>query len=127
MKVDVLVCTYNSGRYLDACLKSIKDNVPVNNLWVIDKYSSDDTVKIARKFNANILQSDVSLAESRKLGFNAVETPLFVNVDSDIVLCENWFTELMKFWTGDKVGCVWGVDINQHPLHKAYFSILSTY
>lgn len=115
-----MVCTYNSARRLSSCLASIVKNIPVKTLWIIDKYSEDGTVEIAKSYGANIVQTNRSLAESRKLGFNTVETPLFVNVDSDVVLCENWFDKMMRFWNDNRIGCVWGVDINQAPLHKAY-------
>jgi len=57
LKVDVMVCTYNSARYLDACLESIINNIPVNTLWIIDKYSTDRTVEIAKRYGAKIVQT----------------------------------------------------------------------
>lgn len=118
-KIDVMVSTYNSEKFLDACLSSIVKNIPVKTLWVIDKFSKDDTKAIALKYGAKVVQSDCSLAESRALGFRLVETPIFVNIDSDVVLCDNWFAKVMKYWRSD-VGALCGIAIDQHPLQKAY-------
>lgn len=119
MNVDVVVCTYNSDRFLESCLESVYSNVPVNNLYIVDNYSTDRTLEIAVHYNAKVVQSKCSLAEARKLSFNLVETPYFVNVDSDVVLCTDWFKRLMKYWDSD-VGCVCGITVDQHPLQKAY-------
>ena len=120
MKIDVIVSTWNSAKRLDECLQSIFENIPVNTLYVVDKFSKDDTVKIAEKYGAKIVQSDCSLAESRKLGFNLVETELFVNVDSDVVLCQDWFRKMLPYMNDPKVGCVWGTAVHQEQLHNAY-------
>lgn len=120
MTVDVMVNTYNSHRSLDRCLRSVRENIPVRKLFVIDNYSIDGTVEIAEKHDAIVVQTRLSLAEARRLGFKFVETPLFVNVDSDIVLPSNWFNRIMKYWNNDNIGCVWGIPIHQLPLHKEY-------
>ena len=122
-EVDVMVCTYNSGPILEQVLKSIRKNIPVKTLWVIDKYSEDGTVEIAEKYDAKIVQSSVGILESRALGFRMVETELFVNVDSDVVLPDNWFAEMMKYWEPD-LGCLWGITVEQRSLHKAYIEAM---
>ena len=119
MKVDVMVCTYNSQWVLDRCLESIRRGIPVQTLWVIDKNSTDDTVDIARKHDAEIVECNGGILEARALGFRTVETGLFVNVDSDVVLPENWFRDMMRYWEPD-LACLWGITVEQHPLHKAY-------
>ena len=58
MAVDVVVCTYNSEQHLDACLTSIKQNVPYNNIYIIDKYSVDDTRKIALKHGCRLVNPE---------------------------------------------------------------------
>ena len=123
MHVDVMVCTYNTGPILDQVLKSIRQNIPVKTLWIIDKNSKDGTVEIAEKYGAKIVQSDVGILEARALGFRLVETELFVNVDSDIVLPDNWFSRMMQYWEPD-LGCLWGIEITQQPYHKAYLEAM---
>lgn len=119
-KVDVVVCTYNSEKYLDACLKSINKNIPVNDLIIVDKFSEDKTQEIAINNNALIYEFNGSLAESRKHSFNLATTPLLVNVDSDVVLCKDWYNKVIKYWNSENIGALYGITIDQHPLQKAY-------
>lgn len=126
MNVDVMVCTYNTGPILDRVLDSIVRNIPVQTLWIIDKYSEDGTLEIAEKYGARIVQSDVGILEARALGFRLVETELFVNIDSDIILPRDWFSRMMNYWEPD-LGCLWGIEITQQPLHKAYTEAMYTF
>lgn len=120
LPVDVTVCTYNSEKFLKSCLASIKRNIPVKTLWIVDNYSSDGTLKIAESFCANVVESKGSLAESRQISFSLVETPLFVNVDSDIMLSENWFSNISRFLTA-KHGAVWGVCLTMYPIQHRHY------
>lgn len=119
MNVDVVVCTYNSESYLSLCLESIRRNVPFNRIIIVDKHSTDRTLEIAKKYGAEIHFMDGGLAEARKTSFELVSTDIFVNVDSDVILADNWFDNMMSFWKQNTV-CLWGVTIDQHPPHNAY-------
>jgi glycosyltransferase involved in cell wall biosynthesis len=60
-KVSIIIPTLNSAKTLDACLKSIRSNdYPPEKieLLVADGGSSDDSVKIAQKYDAIIIQDD---------------------------------------------------------------------
>lgn len=97
--VDVVLCTYNSNKpYFEKCLKSIKQEIPLNRLIVIDKSSKDGTLGIIRKHfpDSLIIQSEASLAEARKIGIDNVKTEYFAFVDDDIELCSNWFSTLIQ-------------------------------
>lgn len=119
-KVDVVVCTYNSERYLDSCLSSVFRNVPVNRLFVVDNYSTDKTVEVAERYGAEVVRSKGSLAESRKLSFELVTTSLFVNVDSDVVLCEGWFDRVSRFMV-EGVGACWGIALTMNPVQHRHY------
>ncbi len=114
-KVDVVVLTKNSERWLRECLKSIYQNVPVYRLIVVDGYSTDDTLKIFDEFNKlhgniRIITESGSRGKAREIGIREVETDWFMFVDSDVVLCEKWFQKAKRYINGD-VGAIWGVDI----------------
>ena len=118
--VDVVVCTYNSEKFLASCLASVKRNVPVHTLWVVDNCSVDRTVKIAEGFGAKVVSCKGSLAESRHLSFELVETPVFVNVDSDVVLSDGWFNNIVPFLSKE-VGACWGVALNMNPIQHCHY------
>jgi glycosyltransferase involved in cell wall biosynthesis len=113
--VDVVMLTYNSERLLDTCLKSIYENVPVKRLIVIDAFSTDNTLKIFDEFdkkygNIKIIAEKSSRGQARERGIQEVETDWFMFVDSDVILCKDWFKKASRY-IGEDVGAIWGVDI----------------
>lgn len=84
--VSVNIPTYNSAKTLEETLSSIarQTYAPIE-IIVIDSYSEDATVEIAKKFDAKIFTAD-SLALARKIGVeNSAGTYIFL-VDSDQAL-----------------------------------------
>jgi glycosyltransferase involved in cell wall biosynthesis len=115
MDVDVVIITKNSERVLSACLKSVYENVPVNRLIVVDSYSTDRTLEIVRWFqekhgNVVVVQDEGTRATARQKGIDQVETEWFMFVDSDAVLCKDWFRKAEKH-IDQSVGGVWGIEV----------------
>ncbi|MEA2090089.1 MAG: glycosyltransferase family A protein [Thermoproteota archaeon] len=115
MKTDVVVLTKNSQRVLEKCFNSIYKNVPVNHLIVVDGCSTDKTLEIVDKFsrkhrNVVLIKDQGTRGSARQKGIEAVETELFMFVDSDVVLCHRWFEKAEKFMEDD-VGAVWGIEV----------------
>jgi glycosyltransferase involved in cell wall biosynthesis len=118
-QVDVVMLTKDSEHMLAKCLSSIYKNVPVKNLIVIDGFSTDRTLQILEKFNKNygnisLLQMNGSRARARTEGIRRVSTDWFMFVDSDVVLCRDWFKKAQADVTSD-VGAVWGLNIDVIP------------
>jgi glycosyltransferase involved in cell wall biosynthesis len=117
--IDVVMLTKNSEHLLERCLTSIYQNVPVNNLIVVDGFSTDGTLKIADKFKSRygkvtVLSVNGSRARARERGIAEVTTDWFMFADSDVVLSKNWFQNAQKSIQAD-VGAVWGVNIDVIP------------
>lgn len=115
MKVDVVVLTKNSEETLALCLDSVYKNVPVSRLIVVDGYSTDQTLGIVKKFNQRfhnvvLLREKGTRGRARQRAIEAITTEWFMFVDSDVVLCHNWF-EKAKTLMKDNVGAIWGVEI----------------
>src|SRR3989338_841094 len=51
-RVSVVVNTINEGKYLDGCLKSVRNLA--DEIIVVDMYSEDESVKIAKKYGAKV-------------------------------------------------------------------------
>jgi glycosyltransferase involved in cell wall biosynthesis len=114
-KVDVIVLTKNSERILRRCLNSVYTNVPVGNLIVVDGNSTDSTLRILREFqevygNLIVLQDKGTRASARQKAISHVKNEWFMFVDSDVVLCDGWFSKAKKLIKED-VGAVWGIEI----------------
>lgn len=108
--IDVVILTKNSEKTLEPSLLSISKNVPVNKLIAIDGYSTDKTVEILKQYDARIIQTHGTRGFARQIGMNMVTTDWFAFVDSDVVLCDNWF-EQMKTFMLPEVGAVFGLDL----------------
>lgn len=127
-KVDVVILTRDSDDLLRACLSSIYGNIPVNRLIAVDGHSSDLTLQILDEFkrkygNVKVVQEDGTRGKSRERGMREVETEWFVFVDSDVVLCRDWFQKASRLIEPD-VGAVWGVDIPGAATNKLTVSAL---
>jgi glycosyltransferase involved in cell wall biosynthesis len=96
--IDVAVMTYNSGKYFDEALANVFKAVNVRRLIVVDHYSKDKTLEIARKYDAEVYMENVGLGYARQLAIEKVETPVFMFLDSDIVFLPpyNWFENIMQ-------------------------------
>jgi glycosyltransferase involved in cell wall biosynthesis len=117
--IDVVVLTKNSEHLLDKCLASVYKNVPVNNLIIIDGFSTDRTLKIIDEANethgnVKVLKVNGSRAIAREKGIQQVRTEWFMFVDSDVILGRDWFRKAEKN-VKDNVGAVWGVNIDVVP------------
>jgi glycosyltransferase involved in cell wall biosynthesis len=113
--VDVVMLTKNSERLLQECLESVYRNVPVGQLIVVDGYSEDKTIAILNQFNekyhnVKIIFDRGTRATARQKGISQVSTDWFMFVDSDVVLCNDWFKKAQKY-LGEDVGAVWGIEV----------------
>src|SRR5665647_1097048 len=113
--VDVAILTMNSARMLRDCLNSVYKNIPVNNLIVVDGFSTDNTAEIIKEYqkkygNVIFVQEKGTRGTARQLAIQLIKTEWFVFVDSDVLLSNNWFAQAEKLVEED-VGAVWGIEI----------------
>ncbi|MBS7623493.1 glycosyltransferase family 2 protein [Candidatus Bathyarchaeota archaeon] len=115
-RIDVVMITRNSEKpLLDMCLKSIYNNIPVNRLIAIDGYSTDNTVRILESYpRVSVIRMKGSRGAARQRGIEEVETDQFAFVDSDVVLCKDWYAKIRPHLT-ERVGAVWGAAIPVAP------------
>ncbi len=119
MQIDVVLLTKNSEHLLSRCLNSVYQNVPIKNLIVIDGYSTDRTQEILLRFNrkygnVSIFQMHGSRAAARTEGIRRVSTDWFMFVDSDVLLCNDWFKKAHADML-EGVGVVWGLNVDVIP------------
>jgi glycosyltransferase involved in cell wall biosynthesis len=113
--VDVVLLTKDSERVLRQCVESIYQNVPVAQLIVVDGYSKDKTLAILREFdakhhNVRIVMDRGNRATGRQKGIDLVTAEWFLFVDSDVVLCRDWYQKAKQYIQPD-VGAVWGIEV----------------
>jgi glycosyltransferase involved in cell wall biosynthesis len=113
--VDVVLLTKDSERVLRRCVESIYRNVPVAQLIVVDGYSKDRTLQIIGEFdakyhNVKVLMDRGNRATARQKGIDSVTAEWFLFVDSDVVLCRDWYKKAKQYIQPD-VGAVWGIEV----------------
>ncbi len=113
--VDIVLLTKNSEKVLEKCLESVFQNVPVRRLIAVDGYSTDGTIEVLCKFdekyhNVKVIFDNGTRAAARQRGIENVESDWFLFVDSDVVLCKNWYKKAMEH-VNKNVGAVWGIEV----------------
>ncbi len=96
--ISVSIPTRNSGRTLELCLKSLRDqtykNIEIN---IVDKKSTDYTVKIAHKYKVkNIVTEEGSLLKARYEGVKVSKGKYVLILDSDQILVKNALARAVK-------------------------------
>jgi len=89
-------------------LESIFREIPVDKLIIVDGYSTDDTIEFVRQYTSCIIQDNRGRGKGREIGIRQVDTEWFAFVDSDVILCPNWFEEIRKSITPE-VGAIHGL------------------
>jgi glycosyltransferase involved in cell wall biosynthesis len=120
--IDVVMLTKNSEHLLNECLNSVYENMPVKRLIIVDGFSTDNTLKILNEFNrkygnVQIITDKGSRAKAREIGIGEAKTEWFMFVDSDVILCKDWFKKAEKHMKKD-VGAIWGLNIDVIPKVK---------
>jgi len=96
-RIDVLMPTYNSVRYLDPALTSVERAVPNCRLIVVDHYSNDGTLDVLKKHEAQVYFDDKSLGHARQLLFEKSTSGILIMYDSDVVMNEDgWYQRVLE-------------------------------
>lgn len=85
-KVSIIVPTYNSSTTLERCLQSIREQSIPCELIVVDNFSTDNTVVIARKFADQVYQTGPERSAQRNYGLHRANCSVVGFIDSDMRL-----------------------------------------
>jgi glycosyltransferase involved in cell wall biosynthesis len=85
--ISIVIPTKNSANTLDDCLQSIINQTYSKlEIVIVDSQSTDDTLDIARKYSAMIVETQWGLLGARFLGFKASKGDYILYLDSDQIL-----------------------------------------
>lgn len=95
--LSIIIPTYNSGSTLDACLRSIKEQTYKNiEVIIVDRFSTDDTMDIAKKYGIKIIE-DISIrSKARNIGVEISKGSFILSVDSDMKLTDRVVEECIE-------------------------------
>lgn len=107
--VSVIVPTKNSGEFLGACLESIKSQSYSQHieLLVIDNFSNDETISIAKKYADVIKQIGPERSTQRNFGVTHARGQYVAIIDSDMELSEYVIEDCVNVMeAGDTIGVI---------------------
>ncbi len=88
--VSVIVPTFNSGAYLDDCLRSIvNQSYRRIELIVVDNNSTDDTKTVARNYTDKVYNKGPERSAQRNFGVKQSQGDFVLIIDSDMNLSKN--------------------------------------
>jgi glycosyltransferase involved in cell wall biosynthesis len=94
-KLSLVMMTKNSGALLEQSLSSVKDLV--DEIIIVDDYSTDNTVKIAKKYNARIYYHHSNdLGKQRVFGAKKAKGDWLLFLDADEIVSEKLKKEIKK-------------------------------
>jgi len=102
--VSIVICTLNCKNDLEICLKSIKkQDYPKKKIEIIvvDSYSSDGTLKVAKKYGAKIILTKIrgymeGKGMPKSIGCDAAKGDIIITIDSDNALVEkDWIKKMI--------------------------------
>jgi GT2 family glycosyltransferase len=97
-RVSVVVCTYNGGRTLDQCVRSLRAiDYPDYELIVVDDGSIDETPAILARYPdvRTIRQQNLGLSAARNAGLQAATGEIVAYTDSDCFVEPTWLAHLV--------------------------------
>jgi glycosyltransferase involved in cell wall biosynthesis len=122
-KVSVIVCSYNGGKTLGACLESLDEvSYPNFEIVLVDDGSKDNTQELVRAYETkrkkraaltgeklpgfiNVVQRNMGLSYARNVGAQASTGEIFAYTDSDCMADPDWLYYLVgTLLSGDYVG-----------------------
>ena len=85
--VSVIVTTKNEDRNIGACLESvIEQTMPPIEMIVVDNFSEDQTIKIAKQFGAKVYQLGPERSAQRNYGVEQAQGKYILYLDADMRL-----------------------------------------
>jgi GT2 family glycosyltransferase len=114
-RVSVVVCTYNGGRTLEQCLRSLAAlDYPDFEVVVVDDGSTDQTGDILARFPAvrAIRQPNRGLSAARNVGLRAATGAIVAYTDSDCYADPDWLTHLVDHLMRSGAAAVGGPNLS---------------
>ena len=112
MKISLIIPTYNAQKYTPQLFERLKEQSLNFEFIVIDSSSTDDTVKIAKKYTNNIIiipQSEFDHGGTRTKAAKIASGDILVFLTQDALLVDNNSVELLvDAFTSSNIGAVYG-------------------
>lgn len=124
--VSIVIPTYNSEKTIAKCLESIRrQTYPNIRVIVVDRFSRDRTVEIARKFGAKVILRDCGRAEAKNIGLKEARGKYVCFIDSDMELSRDVVKDCVSLAESDeKIG---GIIIPEVTVGRCFWARVRAY
>lgn len=98
--IDVLMLTLDAETFLERCIDSIYQEIPVNRLIICDGGSRDSTKEILMSYPRVVfhVRPDIkTTGKGYEFLFSQLETEWFALMDADVEVPNNWYDEMKKY------------------------------
>ena len=103
-ELSVVVVTWNRKELVQRCMESLLRTVPAGTqIIVVDNGSTDGTVEYLETLPVELVKLDRNYGKgvALNIGITKARGEYFLLLDSDIVLPEGWYDEILKFLRED--------------------------
>ena len=100
MDISVVIITYNEEKRLEAALKSVVDIA--SEIVVVDRFSDDDTVKVAKKYTDLVFQRKwTNFSDQKNFGNSKTSFPWVLSLDADERVSPELREEILQLKEGE--------------------------
>ncbi len=86
-KISAVIITYNEERKIEKCIRSLDF---IDEIVVVDSFSTDNTVKIAKKLGASVFQRKfTTFGDQKNFGNKMAKNDFILSIDADEVVSKN--------------------------------------
>lgn len=106
-KVSIYIPCFNAEKYIKPCLEGVfSQNYPIDEVFIIDDASTDNTVGMASGFPVKIIRQSENrgLACARNVAIKNAKFDYIASLDADCVPEKNWLNNLMRHFDAKVVG-----------------------
>jgi len=124
MNISAVVCAKNEEKYIEKCLKCLKNQALKPEIIVVDGHSTDKTFSIAKRYADKVVKDNrKGIADARNVGWKVAKNNIIAYCDADCLPPKDWIENISKFMN-DNI-CISGPI---HPydgdtLMKVYFKL----
>jgi len=109
----IIIPTLNEEKYIEQLLRSLAPQLQKGDeLIVVDSYSEDMTVAIAKKYGCRIISMPrKGIAAAKNTGARKAKNPIIVFLDADSVVAKDWLSRISSHFQTSGVVAVAGLDL----------------